>query len=672
MINLTIQKAIETLRAELRKYNYEYYVLAQPTISDYEFDQKLEELQKLENSYPEFYDKNSPTQQVGGDITKKFETVPHIWPMLSLSNTYNEQELRDFDDRVRKAIGNEVEYVCELKFDGLSISIRYEKGKLIQAITRGNGIQGDDVTNNVKTIRSIPHQLKGEDYPDIFEARGEIFMHTAAFLRLNKNRFDLGEPTFANPRNFAAGTIKLQDSSEVAKRPLDCYFYFLYTANRNRLFKTHAESLEALKEWGFPVSNHLATCTNIDEVMEFISFWDKNRSLLSFDIDGIVIKVNNYIQQEDLGFTAKSPRWAISYKFKAEEVPTTLNKVTYQVGRTGAITPVANLKPVLLAGTIVKRATLHNANEIKRLDLHEEDTVFIEKGGEIIPKIISVDFTKRKPGALPIQYPTNCPKCGSLLEREEGEAIYYCPNDLNCPPQIVGGIQHYASKKAMDISGLGNETIETLYKTGFIHHISDLYTLHTHYDELSKMERFGEKSIQNMLLGIEKSKAKPFDSVLFGLGIRHVGATIAKKITEHFQDIDSLIVSSKEEITAIHEIGGRIAESLVNYFNDAKHLDQIALLKQSGLKFKIEIKERQTSSTKLSGKTFLISGVFENISRNELKEIIEDNGGKMLTSISSNLDYLIAGENMGPSKLLKAQKLNINIISQEELFKMIN
>lgn len=671
MVNSTIQTKIETLRAELKKHNYNYYVLAQPTISDYDFDQQLKELNELEDAYPEFYDKDSPTQKVGRDITKRFETVAHTWPMLSLSNTYNEQELKDFDDRVRKTVGENIEYICELKFDGLSISIRYENGELIQAITRGDGTRGDDVTNNVKTIRSIPHQLKKKEYPDIFEVRGEIFMHRAAFLRLNNNRVELGETTFANPRNFAAGTIKLQDSAEVAKRPLDCYFYFLYTNNRDKFFKTHSESLIALKEWGFPVSEYFSTCKNMEEVLEFISHWEKNRTSLSFDIDGIVIKVNNYIQQEDLGFTAKSPRWAISYKFKAEEVQTTLNKVSYQVGRTGAVTPVANLKPVLLAGTTVKRATLHNANEIQRLDLHEHDTVFIEKGGEIIPKIIAVDFSKRKPGSLPIQYPSHCPECNSLLEREEGEAIYYCPNDQHCPPQIIGGIQHFASKKAMDISGLGNETVEALYKAGIIQHISDLYTLNSHYNELIEMERFGEKSINNMLLGIEQSKEKPFHRVLFGLGIRHIGATIAEKLTEHFEDIDSLISATKDDITAIHEIGDRIAESLISYFSDSEHIEQITLLKQSGLKFQTDKIEKLSTGIKLIGKTFLISGVFENISRNELTQIIEINGGKMLSSISRNLDYLIAGENMGPAKLVKAQKLNINIISQEELFEMI-
>ena len=672
MSNQEIQNAIENLRTDLRRYNYEYYVLAQPTISDYEFDEKLKQLQDLEDAHPEFYDQSSPTQKIGGDITKRFETVQHTWPMLSLSNTYNEQELKDFDERVRKGVGNEVEYVCELKFDGLSISIRYENGKLARAVTRGDGTQGDDVTNNVKTIRSIPHTLKGANYPEVFEVRGEIFMRTAAFLRLNKNRLELGEPTFANPRNFAAGTIKLQDSSEVAKRPLDCYFYSLNTDSSIKQFKTHFESIEALKDWGFPISDHMASCSNIEDVLEFINYWDTKRHDLSFEIDGIVIKVNNYIQQEDLGFTAKSPRWAISYKFKAEEVQTILNKVSYQVGRTGAVTPVANLKPVLLAGTTVKRATLHNANEIKRLDLHEHDTVFIEKGGEIIPKIIAVDFTKRKANTSPIQYPSHCPECGTLLEREEGEAIFYCPNDQSCPPQIVGGIQHFASKKALDVSGLGNETIETLHRAGLLHHISDLYTLHTHYDKLAQIERFGDKSIQNMLEGIEKSKQKPFDRVLFGLGIRHIGATIAKKLTEHFEDIDLLIKADREEITSIHEIGERIADSLVQYFDDPQHLHQIALLKQAGLNFKVSKLEKHLSSDKLFEKTFLISGVFENISRNDLKEFIENNGGKILSSISNNLNYLVAGENMGPAKLLKAQKLNINIISQEELFKMIN
>src|SRR5690606_21961085 len=502
----------------LNEYNYQYYVLAQSLISDYDFDQKLKELESLEAQYPQYRDPNSPTLKVGGDITQKFKTAKHKWPMMSLGNTYNEQELKDFDNRVRKVIGDQLQYVRELKFDGLSISLTYENGKLLKAVTRGDGTQGDEVTNNVRTIRSIPHQLKKGNYPETFEIRGEIFMHKSAFLRLNKEREENGDQTYANPRNFASGTIKLQDSAEVAKRPLDCFLYFLYADNRNKLFDNHWQSIEAVKEWGFHVCEHTKLCNNIDEVLDFIHYWDETRHKLSYEIDGIVIKVNNYAQQEDLGFTAKSPRWAISYKYKAEEVQTRLRSVTYQVGRTGAVTPVANLEPVLLAGTVVKRATLHNANEIVRLDLHEDDTVLIEKGGEIIPKIISVDVSQRKADTRAVRYPSHCPECGSLLERESGEAIFFCPNDLSCTPQLTGRIQHFASKKAMDISGLGNETIETLFRAGLIRQIKDLYLLHQHRGALSGMERFGEKSIQNMLQGIEDSKQRPFERVLFGLG----------------------------------------------------------------------------------------------------------------------------------------------------------
>src|SRR5690606_22405737 len=512
-------------------------------------------------------------------ITKKFNTVKHQRPMLSLNNTYNEEELRDFDERVRKAVGD-AEYVCELKFDGLSISLRYENGELKQAVTRGDGTRGDEVTNNVKTIRSIPHRLNAKNTPPEFEVRGEIFMHKAAFLRLNENRLEAGEPTFANPRNFASGTIKLQDPAEVAKRPLDSFLYSLYSDDLEKRFKTHSESLEALKEWGFPTSEHSRICKNITEVFQYIRFWDKERNSLSYEIDGIVIKVNNYSQQEDLGFTSKSPRWAISYKYKAEEVQTKLRSVTYQVGRTGAVTPVANLEPVLLAGTVVKRATLHNANEITRLDLHEDDTVFIEKGGEIIPKIISVNLGERKANSPIVRYPSHCPECGTMLERESGEAIYFCPNDLSCTPQITGRIQHFASKKAMDINGLGNETIETLFKAGLIRQIKDLYQLQQRIDELSRIERFGEKSIQNMLQGIEESKRQPFERVLFGLGIRHVGATVAKKLAAHFGSMDKLVAAPKEEIKAVHEIGERIADSVISYFGNLEHLKQIALLKE--------------------------------------------------------------------------------------------
>jgi DNA ligase (NAD+) len=663
------KKEIQSLTSELKQHSYNYYVLAMPVISDFEFDKKLEALNALEKQYPEFADPDSPTQKVGGDITKEFITVKHKWPMLSLGNTYNEQELVDFDQRVRKAIGDNFEYVCELKFDGLSMSLTYEDGKLVRAVTRGDGVQGDDVTTNVRTINTIPKRLAEGDYPGYFEIRGEVFMHLKAFERLNNERIENGEPPYANPRNFASGTIKMQDSAEVAKRPLDCFLYFLYTDKP--LFKTHWESLQAVKSWGFHVNEHSRLCTTIDDVLEFIATWDKKRFGLSYDIDGIVIKVNNYSQQQELGFTAKSPRWAISYKFKAEQVQTELLSVSYQVGRTGAVTPVANLRPVLLAGTTVKRATLHNANEILRLDLHEGDWVFVEKGGEIIPKIISVNLDQRKPSAPAINYITHCPACNTLLERQEGEAAFYCPNDEGCPPQIVGKMQHFIGRKAMNIDGLGDETIEAFYQRGFIKHISDIYDLHKHIDELKKMERFGEKSINNMLDGIEKSKQMPFEKVLFGLGIRYIGETVAKKLTIHFKNIDNLIAAPVEELVVAEEIGERIAHSLVDYFSDPKHLEEIEKLKSQGLQFVAEEKEVILQSDKLGGKSFIISGVFEKYSRDELKDIIEQNGGKILSSISAKLSYLVAGDNMGPSKLEKAQKLNIPIIGDDELLGMI-
>jgi DNA ligase (NAD+) len=662
---------IQALTAELKQHTYNYYVLAMPTISDYDFDKKLEELSALEKQFPEFADPESPTQVVGGDITKEFVTVKHRWPMLSLGNTYNEQELIDFDQRVRKAIGDNFEYVCELKFDGLSMSLTYENGKLARAVTRGDGTQGDDVTVNVRTIHSIPKKLAAGNYPELFEIRGEVFMHLKAFERLNKERIDNGEMPYANPRNFASGTIKLQDSAEVARRPLDCFLYGLYT--EKTLFKTHWESLEAVKSWGFHVNDHSRLCSNINSVLEFIDHWDKERFDLSYDIDGIVIKVNNYSQQQELGFTAKSPRWAISYKFKAERVETELLQVTYQVGRTGAVTPVANLKPVLLAGTTVKRATLHNADEItERLKLHEHDTVFVEKGGEIIPKIISVNLDKRKPDAKPVAYITHCPACGTPLLRTEGEAAWYCPNDEGCPPQIVGKMQHFIGRKAMNIDGLGDETIETLYRQEFIKHISDLYILHERADELKKLGRFGEKSINNMLDGIEKSKQMPFEKVLFGLGIRYVGETVAKKLVAHFKTIDNLMAATAEELIAAEEIGGRIAQSITEYFDDESHKQEIEKLKARGLQFVAEEKEVTFASDKLSGQSFIISGVFEKYSRDELKDLIEQNGGKILSSISAKLNYLVAGDNMGPAKLEKANKLNIPIISDEELLAMIS
>lgn len=661
---------VETLSAELKQHNYNYYVLAQPSISDQDFDYKLKELAALEKQFPELLDPNSPTQKVGGEITKEFQTVKHQWPMLSLGNTYNEQDLLDFDQRIQKAIGSNFEYVAELKFDGLSISLNYQNGKLMRAVTRGDGTKGDDVTNNIKTIHSIPQQIKPGNYPEEFEIRGEVFMHRKAFERLNQERLDNSEVTYANPRNFASGTVKLQDSAEVAKRPLDCFLYFFY-AHKNQ-FKTHWESLQTVKSWGFPVCGHTALCNNIQEVLAFIKTWETERFKLSYDIDGIVLKVNSFAQQEELGFTAKSPRWAISYKYKAASAQTILESVGYQVGRTGAVTPVAHLKPVLLAGTTVKRATLHNANEIVRLDLYEGDTVYVEKGGEIIPKITGVNLAERKPDAKPIEYATNCPRCGTLLVRNEGEAAFYCPNDEGCPPQIVGKIQHFISRKAMNIDGLGDETIENFYKKGFLHHISDLYELKDRVEELRTLERFGEKSITNMISGIEKSKEMPFEKVLFGLGIRFVGETVARKLARYFKNIDALQHASFTDLILVDEIGDRIAESLIEYFSVPQHLEQIEKLKKAGLQFSIKEEANELQSEKLSGKSFIISGVFEQFSREELKQMIEQNGGKILGSISAKLDYVVAGENMGPSKLEKAQKLNIPMISEQELLELIN
>lgn len=664
-----IKDKMNALVKELSQHSYNYYVLAMPTIADYEFDKKLEELTRLEQEYPELADPNSPTLKVGGDITKHFVTVNHRWPMLSLGNTYNEQDLRDFDERVRKALGDDFEYVCELKFDGLSISLTYEDQKLIRAVTRGDGTKGDDVTTNVKTINNIPHQLKYDDIPPLFEIRGEIFMHRAAFDRLNKEREELGEVQYANPRNFAAGTVKMQDSKEVAKRPLDCFLYSLNT-DKN-YFKTHWESLTTLKSWGFHVSDDAKLVGNIDEALNFIRYWEDQRFKLSYEIDGIVIKVNSYAQQQELGFTAKSPRWAISYKYKAQEVETILEKVTYQVGRTGAVTPVANLKPVQLAGTTVKRATLHNANEIDRLDLHEGDSVYVEKGGEIIPKIITVNLEKRKVGSSKVIYPTICPECHAELIRKEGEVAFYCPNDEACPPQIVGKIQHFIGRKAMNIDGLGDETIESFYQKGLVEHISDLYVLHEKADQLKTLERFGEKSIENMLKGIEMSKQMPFEKVLFGLGIRYVGETVAKKLAFGMKHIDALISASLEELIAIDEIGQRIAESIIEYFSKEEHIRQIELLKSFGLQFHALENEIALQSDKLTGKTFVISGVFEHYSREELKDLIESNGGKILSGISAKLNYLLAGDNMGPSKLDKAKKLNVPLISEDDLLEML-
>lgn len=670
MSDIEIKQKIDRLVKELNQHNYNYYVLARPTISDQDFDFLLKELTELELQFPHLQDPESPTLKVGGEVTKEFKTVSHKWPMLSLGNTYNEQELIDFDARVRKAIGDDFEYVCELKFDGLSISLTYHQGKLVRAVTRGDGSKGDDVTANIRTIKSIPKALRAGDYPDEFEIRGEVFMHRAAFERLNEERIRNEEMPYANPRNFASGTVKLQDSAEVARRPLDCFLYFLYTDRTP--YKTHWESLEKVRSWGFHVCEHNKLCADITAVLGFIKYWNNERFNLSYDIDGIVIKVNSYAQQHELGFTAKSPRWAISYKFKAEEVETILESVSYQVGRTGAVTPVANLQPVLLAGTTVKRATLHNANEIQRLNLHEGDTVYVEKGGEIIPKIKGVNIAKRPAGSEAILYPKTCPVCSSNLVRQEGEAVFYCPNDEGCAPQITGKIQHFVSRKAMNIDGLGDETVDLLYRNGLIRHISDLYWLHERKAELQELQRFGDKSISNMLEGIERSKQMPFEKVLFGLGIRYVGETVARKLAQHFGNIESLAAASFEELIAADEIGVRIAESILNWFHDQRHIDQLEKLKAAGLQFQVLVKENPLNSTTLSGKTFVISGVFAGHSREELSSMIESNGGKLLSSISSKLNFLVAGENMGPSKLEKAKKLNIPLISEEDLFKMIS
>lgn len=664
------KKLIGALTAELNQHNYNYYVLAQPTISDYDFDQKLKQLADLEREFPDLQEPDSPTLKIGGEITKTFKTVQHKYPMLSLGNTYSEQDLIDFDNRIKKALGDNYEYVCELKFDGLSMSITYENGKLERAVTRGDGTKGDDVTTNIKTIKTIPHKLKGEGFPAEFEIRGEVFMHKAAFVKLNAEREENGEQPFANPRNFASGTMKMQDSAEVAKRPLDCFLYFLY--GDNLPYKTHWESLQAVKSWGFKVSEHVKLCKNINEVLDFIHRFEEERFKLSFDIDGIVIKVNSYAQQQELGFTAKSPRWAISYKYKAEEVETKLLAITYQVGRTGAVTPVANLQPVLLAGTTVKRATLHNANEIERLDVREGDTVLVEKGGEIIPKIIKVNLEKRPAGLAPTVFTTTCPECGSELTRTEGEAAWYCPNDTGCPPQIIGKMQHFTGRKAMNIDSLGDETIVQLYNAELLHNISDIYALKEKKDQLLQMDRMGERSVNNLIDGIEQSKQMPFEKVLFGLGIRYVGETVAKKLAQHFKNIDNLANASLLELTEVNEIGTRIAESVTEYFAERNHRLLIEQLKQDGLQFEIEEKEIVLASNKLEGKTFLISGVFDGFGREELKDLIEANGGKMLSSISSKLNFLVAGDNMGPSKLKKATDLNIPIISDKELLSMLN
>lgn len=661
------EQQIQQLREELREHNYKYYVLDQPVISDYEFDQKLKLLQELEAAHPQFYDANSPTVRVGGLVTKNFDTVTHEFRMYSLDNSYSREDLLDWEKRIRKLVDGEIKYTCELKYDGASISLTYEKGKLVRAVTRGDGFQGDDVTTNVKTIKSVPLQLQG-DYPDKFEIRGEIVLPFEGFEKMNLERIDIGEEPYRNPRNTASGSLKLQDSAEVARRPLEC---LLYNLKGNRLpVSTQFESLEKARQWGFKVPDVAKLCNNIDEVLEFINYWDVHRHDLPYETDGVVVKVNDLQQQEELGYTAKAPRWAMAYKFKAEAAVTVLNEITYQVGRTGAITPVANLDPVELAGTIVKRASLHNADQIAKLDIREGDTVYVEKGGEIIPKITAVDTSKRKPDSKPTVYIRLCPECNTPLERKEGEAQHYCPNTSGCPPQIIGRIQHFISRKAMDIEGLGGETVALLVNNGLINNYADLYELTV--EQVIPLERMAEKSAENLVNGIESSKQIPFERVLFALGIRYVGETVAKKLARHYKSIDALMEASEEALVEVDEIGERIAQSVIGFFASEENKEIIRRLKNYGLQLEISAEKLANQTDKLQGSSFVVSGVFSKVSRTELKKLIEDNGGKVSGSISGKTSYVVAGENMGPSKRVKAEDLGISIISEDEFLDMIS
>ena len=677
---MSAEAKIRALTQELKEHNYNYYVLAQPTISDRLFDQKLKELTLLEEAYPQFADENSPTKQVGGEVTKNFTTVQHSVRMLSLGNTYNKEELVDFDTRVAKLTGgNAYRYTAELKFDGLAIALRYTNGVLTQAITRGDGTQGDDVTANVKTIRSIPHVLKG-DYPANLEVRGELFIHKAAFQRMNEERAKQGETVYANPRNTAAGTIKLQDSAEVAKRPLDGFMYQLLENGGAHL--DHYDSLQKLRSFGLPVSEHTEVCSSIEEVWSFIERWDKRRKELSFEIDGVVIKVDSRLQQEEMGFTSKFPRWAMSYKFETERQGTQLLDIAYQVGRTGAVTPVAILDPVQLLGTTVKRASLHNADFIAQMDIRLGDTVFVEKGGEIIPKIVDIDTSARKEDSLPTAFITQCPACFSTLERPEHEAVYRCPNAVGCPPQIKGKIEHFIGRKAMDVSSLGEGKIDLLYASGLVRRAVDLYTLK--YEDLlglsktvvnektleERLVSFKEKTVQNILTGIEASKNQPFERLLFALGIRFVGETVAKKLAFHFKNMDVLMAASLEELNAVPEIGEVIAKSVVDYFSSAENRTEIAHMKTHELS--MEVVEKERVSNVLGGKRFVVSGVFTLFSRAALKQLIEDHGGKNVSSISKTTDFVVVGENMGPAKKEKAEKLGVRMISEAEFSALID
>ncbi|MFP9100538.1 NAD-dependent DNA ligase LigA [Flavobacterium sp. RHBU_24] len=665
---MDILRKITALREELNQHNYNYYVEDAPTISDYEFDIKLKELQALEAKHPEYFDEDSPTLRVGGAITKNFNTVVHEHRMYSLDNSYSKEELLEWEKRVHKGLGtDDVQYTCELKYDGASISITYENGRLTKAVTRGDGFQGDEVTANIKTIRSVPLKLKG-DYPAKFDIRGEIILPLDGFAKMNQELIELGETPYANPRNTASGSLKLQDSAEVAKRPLDCLLYSLI--GQNLPIKTQSESLKKAREWGFKAPKEARLANNMDEVLAFIDHWDHHRHDLPYETDGVVIKVNDLHQQDELGFTAKSPRWAVAYKFKAERASTRLNTITYQVGRTGAITPVANLDPVQLGGTTVKRASLHNADQIAKLDVREGDTVFVEKGGEIIPKIIAVDFTQRPEDSKETIYIDKCPECLTPLERKEGEAQHYCPNFYGCPPQIIGRTQHFISRKAMDIEGLGGETVALLYNSDLVHNYADLYELKK--EQVIPLERMADKSAQNLIDGIEKSKEIPFERVLYALGIRYVGETVAKKLARHYKNIDNLANASLMDLVLVDEIGERIAQSVIDFFENEENRKLIERLKGYGVQLEAAAVVDTTVSDTLAGKIFVVSGVFEKFSRDELKKAIEDNGGKVGSSISSKTHYVVAGDNMGPAKLEKANQLGVKIISEEEFVELLS
>jgi len=657
---------IQELRKVLQEHNHNYYVRSSPSISDFEYDLLINELQTLEAKFPDFDDDNSPSRRVGSDLNREFQSFPHRYPMLSLGNTYNKEELADFDQRVRKVLGEEVSYYCELKYDGVAVALTYQNGELYRALTRGDGTRGDDVTHNVRTIRSVPLKLQGKDLPSELEIRGEVILPTAGFEEMNRRRVELNEEAFANPRNAASGTLKMQNSFLVAQRPLDCLIY--YIPGEQLLFPTQSESLEKAREWGFKVPAEGLLAGSLEKVFAYIDSWESNREKLPYDIDGVVIKVDSIAQQQELGFTAKTPRWAISYKFKAEQALSRLLSIDFQVGRTGAVTPVANLEAVQLAGTTVKRASLHNADQISLLDIRIGDHVYVEKGGEIIPKIVGVDQSKREAGSEIFRFISHCPECGSKLLRKEDEAAHYCPNELNCPPQIKGKIEHFISRKAMDINA-AEATIELLYSKGLVRDVADLYSLEM--TTVQNLERFGEKSARNLLDSIDASRKVGFPRVLYALGIRYVGETVARKLAEAFLSLDKLLSASQDELEAVDEIGERIAQSVIGYFQDESKLKLVERLRAAGVMLEMEAPAEKQSAS-LSGLSFVISGVFQNHSRDELKNLIEQNGGKNSSSISARTHFVVAGENMGPSKYEKAQKLGIPIITEEDFMEMLS